>query len=391
MAYTFSTEQTLEFDTTFCDYPSAAKLNTNLFVVAARGDGNDGFVRTFAVTDDGGTISEMDELEFNIYNAYHCYVCRLSNTAFAIAYTTTSYAGKIATFSCDANGENIVLEDEDDLTTPGTHTSVCLIKTGYIAVAWSGTDDDGYVRTYSIDANIDLTQVDELEHDTLYCQYTDICRLEDTGFAIAYQGDGNDGYLKTFTVDSSADNITQKDSHEFDTTYADECHLTKCWDCESPLMLVYVNGDGDGIVKTFTVTTGNGWVITEEDSQTFESGTCDFPDVTYVDTDLYVICWQDGDGHGWVKVATVDASDDITLEDTAYEFEGSSIDMMSICTYNTTVVLVAYQGVDDDGFLEALSFEEAAAGWTGKIAGVTNPAKIAGIAVANIASVGGVE
>lgn len=42
-----------------------------------------------------------------------------------------------------------------------------------------------------------------------------------------------------------------------------------------------------------------------------------------------------------------------------------------------------------DGFTQNLDIGEAPAGWTGKIAGITNPAKINGVAVANIASVMG--
>ena len=40
--------------------------------------------------------------------------------------------------------------------------------------------------------------------------------------------------------------------------------------------------------------------------------------------------------------------------------------------------------------LSVLDYEAAAAGWTGKINGVTNPAKICGIAVADISKVCGV-
>ena len=41
--------------------------------------------------------------------------------------------------------------------------------------------------------------------------------------------------------------------------------------------------------------------------------------------------------------------------------------------------------------LAQVEWEEGAAGWTGKICGITNPAKINGVAVADIASVMGVS
>ena len=44
-----------------------------------------------------------------------------------------------------------------------------------------------------------------------------------------------------------------------------------------------------------------------------------------------------------------------------------------------------------DGFTQNLDIGEVAAGWTGKINGVTNPAKIMGVAVANISKVIGVS
>lgn len=59
--------------------------------------------------------------------------------------------------------------------------------------------------------------------------------------------------------------------------------------------------------------------------------------------------------------------------------------LYAVATYNDGGSSAYYSS----GFTQNLDIGEAPAGWTGKISGVTNPAKINGVAVANITSVMG--
>ena len=91
--------ESLEHDTTQATYNSFVKVDDDTYALAYAGDGDDGFIKTFTISADGATITEVASLEHD--------------------------------------------------TTQATHNSLISAPHG-ILLAYTGADDDGFLQTFSI-------------------------------------------------------------------------------------------------------------------------------------------------------------------------------------------------------------------------------------------------
>jgi len=91
-------------------YNSFIKLNSDEYALAYRGDGDDGYVKTFTISADGETITELWSLEHDQERAHWNELIQIDKNTFALAYTDSYDDGWIKTFdiaSGDVTGPGI--------------------------------------------------------------------------------------------------------------------------------------------------------------------------------------------------------------------------------------------------------------------------------------------
>ncbi|MFA6130876.1 MAG: hypothetical protein WC730_01275 [Patescibacteria group bacterium] len=222
-AITKSIIDTFEYDTVDGYDPDLMYISGNIYAVAYRGSGNDGWVATVTISTAGViTKTVIDTLEWDTANGYEPDIFLVSGNVYGVAYRGTGSAGIVKTFTIDTAG-NIGAAVIDTLTFDATGNTpfVLSVGAGYWAIVYSGPGNDGWMATVNITSAgiIPATITDSYEFDPSNGQYPSIGSLGGDKYLVAYTGAAGDGWLATFAV-SSTGVITKSliDTLEFDAS-----------------------------------------------------------------------------------------------------------------------------------------------------------------------------
>ena len=246
----------LEFDTADGYEPDIINISGNIYAVVYRGTGSDGFVKTFSI-DSAGSISNatIDSLEFDTANGYEPNIINISNNIYAVAYRGTGSDGFVKTFSIDSAGaiSNSTIDSLEFDTANGYEPNIINVSGTIYAVVYRGTGSDGFVKTFSIDSAgaISNSTIDSLEFDTANGYEPSIVKVSGTLYAIAYQRP-NPGYLILLNIQDSGDIASAiSDSIIFDNTLGDRPDLILV---NSEFLAVAYTGSGnDGFIATVKI------------------------------------------------------------------------------------------------------------------------------------------
>ncbi|MEW5797349.1 MAG: hypothetical protein AB1772_13470, partial [Candidatus Zixiibacteriota bacterium] len=143
----------LEFDPSLCYDPDIVHVSGDIYAVAYRGPGDDGFIRTLQIAPDG-TISNttIDVLEFDPVQCNEPVISNVGGGVFLIAYRGQSNDGFLASVQIDETGQigNAVLDSLEFAATDGNEPSIVSLGGGMFAVCYRGPNDDGFVVTVSM-------------------------------------------------------------------------------------------------------------------------------------------------------------------------------------------------------------------------------------------------
>lgn len=141
----------LEFESGLGAYCTIVHARDNYFAVAYRGPGNDGFLEIIEISDDGATLTEIDEYEFDPGTCYDPRLVKLADNNLMVGYRGAANIGTIATFEVDEDGSlgsaTIDTLELDD-TYAGEIKFCKLGSTCNYAVVYVGPDSDGWLKTF---------------------------------------------------------------------------------------------------------------------------------------------------------------------------------------------------------------------------------------------------
>ena len=140
----------LEHNTSDGTHNSLVKVDDDTFALAYASTSNMGKIATFTISADGATITELVDLEHDTTQATYNSLVKVDSDTYALAYAGDGDDGFIKTFTISADGATIteVASLEHD-TTQATHNSLISAPHG-ILLAYTGADDDGFLQTFSI-------------------------------------------------------------------------------------------------------------------------------------------------------------------------------------------------------------------------------------------------
>jgi len=209
-----------EHDTDNGTYNSIVQVDSDTYALAYTGTDFDGFIKTFTISSDGTSITEVASLEHDGTRGDYNSIVQVDADTYVLAYTGPSEDGYIATFTISADGTSIteVASHEHD-TDYGTYNSIVQVDSDTYALAYTGTGFDGFIKTFTISSDgTSITEVASLEHDGTRGTYNSIVQVDADTYVLATTGNNDYGYIKTFTIPSDGSTITEVASLEHDGT-----------------------------------------------------------------------------------------------------------------------------------------------------------------------------
>lgn len=349
--------------------PDMVTVYGDVYAVVCRGDGNDGFLVTVAIANDG-TIDYtlLDIFEFYTGDCYEPDIIHIDGNIFAIAFRTSSNGGYVKTLEIynDGNINTAII---------GTHYFDATYKEPHIyhisgtvyAVVYTGPGYDGYVKTIGIQNDGQITgNIDDVNYDkaiTGYSEEPNMIHITSDVYAIAYRNPDSDGELRTIKI-SNLGIITANDHFDgayvgkfpFDIFDGYEPNITHV--AGNIYAIAYGGFKCAGTIRTVEIY--NDGSVKQEviDAFEFDSGISGYgrePSIIHLSGGIYAIAYRGPDNDGWLKTVEIFSNGTInkSIID-SYEFDTSTCYQPRIIRINNDVYAIVYQGTNTDGLLNTV-------------------------------------
>jgi len=359
------TIDTLEFDASDGYEPDIIQVSGNVYAIAYRGTGNDGFLKTVTIATDGQVAdSVIDTLEFDTANGYEPDIIQVSGNVYAIAYRGTGSDGFLETVTIATDGQiaDTVIDTLEFDTSSGLTPDIIHISGNVYAIAYRGSGSDGFLETVTIatDGQIADTVIDTLEFDTSTGYEPDIIPISGNVYAIAYRGTGSDGFLITVNIATDGQiTDTVIDTLEFDTANGYEPDIISI--SGNVYAIAYRGTGSDGFMITVNIATDGQITDTVIDTMEFDTSDCYTPNIIHIVDNGYAIAYRGTDSDGFLE--TVNIATDGQITDTVIdtlEFDTTNGLTPNIIPVDGNVYAVAYCGESNDGYLKTVNIETIA-------------------------------
>ena len=227
---TITEVDSLEHDTDTNGHPinknganSLVKVDSDTFALAYTGADDDGFISTFTIDSDGNitavrTQSEGNNLEHDTTRGWNNSLVKVDSDTVALAYTDVWGDGIIKTFTISSDGTTITqVESLEHDTSSNADNSLVHVDSDIFALAYNGAGQDGFISTFSIDSDGDITAIktqsegNNFEYDDRYGYHNSLVKVDSDTVLLAYvySWEGSPyGKFSSFTIDSDG-NITE--------------------------------------------------------------------------------------------------------------------------------------------------------------------------------------
>lgn len=351
----------LEFDTSDGRDNFIIHVAGNVYAVAYRGSGNDGFINTMEILPDGSiSNSRIDYLEFDTSSGYEPSVINVSGDVYAIAYRGSGNDGFVRTVSINSSGQisNSIIDSLEFDTSNGYYPKIIKVGDGMFAVAYMGSGNDGFISTISINASgaIGNSVIDTYEFDTVNGSYPDIINISGTVYAITYTGNGNDGFVVTLNISTNGViTHTSIDSLEF---INDDAYDTEVINVVNDIYAVVYRATSSfrGYISTFQIQSNGDIGNSSIDTEIFDSVYAYYPEIRKLDNKLFGVVYQGSGDDGYISTLMIEDGGTIQLPliDT-YEYDTTNGTEPDLIQISGNIFAVAYAGSASDGFVSTLT------------------------------------
>ena len=144
----------LEHDTQDGDWNSFVQVDSDTYALAYSGSGDDGYITTFTISSDGATITEVASLEHDTDNGTWNSLVQVDSDTYALTYAGTDADGYIKTFTISSDGSTIteVASFEHDAGN-GEGNSIVQLDADTYVLGYEGPGSDGYIKTFTIQSD----------------------------------------------------------------------------------------------------------------------------------------------------------------------------------------------------------------------------------------------
>ena len=361
----------LEFDTSQGSRVSSIlHIAGDVYAIAYRGPGYDGWLKTFDIDSEGDIEPVIDSLEFAPDTTiYQSEIRHVAGDIYAIAYADYGNGeGRIVTVEIDSAGnirDTLVDGPNAFSTSIGYDLDFIKVASGMFAVVHYGTGGS-YVRSIGIadDGTIDATETDSLEFDegSAVGDGFNIIHVAGDFFAIAYEGYGTGVPLRDSlmlkTVEISSAGIIPPavtDSLELEQQrnlpFPSICHVS------GDIYAIAYSRAGNGWLKTVSIDSSGNIDAAAVDTQEFETDACLNASLVHVASDLFAIAYRCSSDFGRISTIEIDSAGTIgTILDSLSFGTGllSHAYWPRLVVIDTEVLAVAYHDYFSDGRVETM-------------------------------------
>jgi hypothetical protein len=362
----------LEYDTSNGYEPYIVHVAGDIYAIAHRGSGSDGFIKTVSITENGNIGNAViDNLEYDTSSGREPCLVQVAGDIYAIAYRGPRNDGLLKTVSIAENGDigNWVIDTLEYDNSDGYEPCIIHVSGSIFAIAYRGSNSRGYLKTVTIDAggNIGNSTIDTMTFDSWSAYEPSIVYVSGNVYAIAYRGFFNLGFLKTVTIAADGD----IGNGEIDSGYFDypgyEPMIANTYN--DIFAIVYRGANNDGFIKTIAIDAGGDIGDSVIDTREFADNNCYELRIIHVANDIFAIVYRGPGNDGFIKTVSIAGDGDIgdTLID-SLEFDTSSCYEPSIVNVSGGILAIAYRGSGNDGFVKTVAIASAGASATYEIA-----------------------
>lgn len=345
----------LDFDEYGGTLPKIIHISGNIYAIAYQGYGNDGWLITVPIADDGTIGAVIDSFEWDTVNGAHPWIIHIAGNVYAIAYTGPGSNGSLKTLIIQPDGTigAVIATFVFDAGTSIIEPMIIHISGTTYAIVYGGPDNDGWLKTVTINDNGTIGGViNFLEFDPTHGTYPHILHIAGTVYAIAYcAGLFGPGNLITLPIANDGTIGGIINTFEFEAGNARTPFL---FHVKSNVYAIAYQGPAyDGWLKTITVA-NDGTIGAVINSLEFDSGYAADPWITPIAGNIYLITYGGPDSDGWMK--TVNIQDDGTIGAivSSFEFDADQGKYPSVVYITGDVYAMPYFGPGNDGWLKTI-------------------------------------
>ncbi|UCF49072.1 MAG: type IV pilin [Thermoplasmatales archaeon] len=348
------------------------QISATIYAISFRGDGDDGYIATFTITTNGIIKNIIDYFEFDTVNCYNPDIIHITNNVYAIAYEGPDFDGLLKTVLINSDGQinDAVIDTLEFDTVNGLDPNILHINGNIYVIAYSGLNDDGFVKSIEIldtgmitDSFIDNTIFFDVESGVSIHEPI-LIHVGNNNYAIVVRNPDDDGEVRTITI---LDDGTFTSPSYSDGEYTDK-FLFDGYDGWAP-DVIHINGniyavsyrgrDGRGALVTIDVDI-NGIIQNDiVDKFYFEANTCYDPKILHLTGNYYLIAYRGVEDDGFLIVTEIAADGQITDSVIKnYEFDTINCFKPIMQHYNGDTFIIAYTN-NNEGYIKTVNVTSA--------------------------------
>lgn len=297
---------TFEFDTNYGVTPEIIHVYGNIYAIVYNGESTNGVLKTIEINQEGYiTDTEIDSFNFESSFGQSPNIKNIYDNVYAIVYYTGVHHGSLKTVEIFNNGSirDSVLDTFQFNTSIGyMFPKIIHIINNIYGIAHRGDNDYGIIETVEIlkNGSISDAALDTLEFETSKCFEPSIVQVSSKIFAIAYRGPDNDGFLKTVEIKNNgsiSNNVI--DTYEFDSSNGYEPNIINI--CGNIYAIIYRGSGDDGIIKLIVIEDNGSITKKEINTYIFDSIDGHNPNIIHVNSNIFAVVYRGSLYHGYLK------------------------------------------------------------------------------------------
>jgi hypothetical protein len=352
--------------------------DSEYYMTSAAGDtgsDSDGFLRTFQVNDADGEFvkSIVSKWEYDTSDGLYAGITHISDDIYAVYYSDTSNGVLFTTRAWASNGtlQKTMIDSETYTKPKGEHLIHVTGDIYALTYQEAAGGYDHFLETYeitsagAISARIDVVEYDSSSTSANVPFAPHMALVDSNTVAIVMCDSAYDGMLFTYDISDAGDiTDTYADYWEFDWDKGSTPHIKKI--SGNVFAIAYQGTDGDGFVKTVTISDSGAITKSWIDELEFDTADCNYPTLFTVNDandftpGVYGVSYRGTDFDGFVSTFNITSAGDI----------GTVIDYLEFNTYNyywapcvhvaDDYYLFVYEGTGYDGWACTVEISTAA-------------------------------
>jgi len=297
----------LEFDTSNGAHPWIIHIAGTVYAIAYAGPGTNGTLKTFNISDDGTSISLIQTFVYDSGTGIvEPVIVHISGTTYAIFYAGPGNDGWVKTVTINDDGTiGGILQFLEYEAVYGMYPSPIHVAGDVWAVAYTGDAiyGPGRIRTFTITGAGAISAIASYDYDSNQTAPPYLFHISGNVYGIAYGGPGFDGWLKTTVINDDGTLGGAIISFlEFDPTYGKNVWVT--FIASNVWCLAYDGPDGDGWLRTIKIE-NNGTITEEVDYHEYDEATGLYASMIHVSGNTYAIAYFGPGNDGWLKTVEI--------------------------------------------------------------------------------------